>query len=70
MKLLLKQLLNPGGKLLARLCAPHLASSKPISLAADFVFAEAVPGDYLEFGTFKGASFVEAYRHLEKAFVR
>jgi len=64
------RLLSPGAKVLARLCAPYLPSSKPISLAADFVFAEAVPGDYLEFGTFKGASFVEAYRLLEKAYVR
>lgn len=37
----------------------------PISLAADFVFAEAIPGDYLEFGVFKGASFIEAVNKLE-----
>ena len=39
----------------------------PISLSAQFVFSEAVPGDYLEFGVFKGASFIEAVRELELA---
>jgi O-methyltransferase len=39
----------------------------PISLAAHFVYAEAVQGDYLEFGVFKGGSFIEAIRELEAA---
>jgi O-methyltransferase len=42
----------------------------PINLAAQFVFSEAVPGDYLEFGVFKGASFIEAVRELELAHKR
>ena len=68
--LLIKKLLEPLGRALARLISPFLPTNKPISLAANFVFAEAVPGDYLEFGTFKGASFIEAYRLCEKAFER
>lgn len=40
---------------------------EPIRLAADFVCSEHVPGDYLEFGVFRGASFVTAYRALTEA---
>jgi O-methyltransferase len=47
--------------------SPEIA---PIDLAALFVFAEAVPGDYLEFGVFKGASFVEAVKAFEIAYKR
>jgi hypothetical protein len=36
----------------------------PIRLAAQFVYAEAVEGDYLEFGVFRGASFIEAINEL------
>jgi O-methyltransferase len=42
-------------------------TTTPINLAAQFVFSEAVPGDYLEFGVFKGASFIEAIQELEIA---
>lgn len=40
---------------------------KPIYLAAEFVFAENIEGDYLEFGVFKGHSFIEAYHACEEA---
>jgi len=40
---------------------------KPIYLAAEFVFAENIEGDYLEFGVFKGHSFIEAYHACEDA---
>jgi O-methyltransferase len=70
---LIKKALHPVGNLLSRIIKPHLGvehAYKPIHAAADFVFAEAVPGDYLEFGTFKGASFIEAYHRCEKAHAR
>lgn len=40
---------------------------QPIYLAADFIFSENIDGDYLEFGVFKGDSFIEAYEVCEKA---
>jgi len=43
------------------------SSSKPIYIAADFVFSENIIGDYLEFGVFKGHSFIEAYHACENA---
>ena len=36
-------------------------------MAADFVFSENIEGDYLEFGVFKGDSFIEAYHACENA---
>lgn len=39
----------------------------PIYLASDFVCAEYVPGDYLEFGVFRGDSFVAAYHSITNA---
>ena len=40
---------------------------KPIYLAAEFVCAENIDGDYLEFGVFKGHSFIEAFHACEDA---
>ena len=40
---------------------------QPIYLAGDFVFSENIDGDYLEFGVFKGDSFIEAYEVCENA---
>lgn len=51
-------------KILDRVAPPP---STPIKLAATFVFSEGVAGDYLEFGVFKGSSFIEAVKELEFA---
>jgi O-methyltransferase len=51
-------------KFLERVIPPPIT---PIKLAATFVFSEGVPGDYLEFGVFKGSSFIEAVKELEFA---
>lgn len=40
---------------------------QPIYLGADFVCAQYVPGDYLEFGVFRGASFITAYHAITHA---
>jgi len=53
-------------RVMSRLLPPN-SDNVPISLAAEFVFAEVVDGDYLEFGVFKGASFIEAVHKLEDA---
>lgn len=72
-RFILKKIAAQLGPPLARLVQPYLSIQeqiKPIDVAANFVFAEAVPGDYLEFGTFKGASFIEAFHKCEAAFKR
>ncbi len=40
---------------------------QPIYLSADFVCAEYVFGDYLEFGVFRGSSFITAYHAITLA---
>jgi len=42
-------------------------NSLPIFLASDFVCAEYVPGDYLEFGVFRGDSLITAYHVINGA---
>jgi hypothetical protein len=42
-------------------------NSLPIFLASDFVCAEYVPGDYLEFGVFRGDSLITAYHVINSA---
>ena len=37
----------------------------PIDLAAEFICTEQIVGDYLEFGVFKGDSFIDAYHKIE-----
>lgn len=61
-------------KILSRIIAPIINRNfvlkqniQPIFLAADFVFSENIDGDYLEFGVFKGSSFIEAYEACETA---
>jgi len=41
--------------------------SRPIFLAAQYVFSECIEGDYIEFGVFKGSSFIQALTAFEKA---
>jgi len=38
---------------------------KPIDLAAEFICTQQIVGDYLEFGSYKGDSFIEAYHKIE-----
>ena len=39
-------------------------SPMPIDLAAQFICSQKVEGDYLEFGVFKGSSFIKAYKSI------
>lgn len=69
LKTLIKLALRPIRRRLTRMVMydaifRHL---HPIYLAADFVCAEYVPGDYLEFGVFRGSSFVTAYHAITTA---
>ena len=73
MKNLIKQKLLPLRRLAGRFAVHDHDDStierslRPIYLAADFVCSEYVPGDYLEFGVFRGASFVTAYNAITSA---
>lgn len=71
-KMLVKKALHPLRRGLTRLVIwDHdqriLRQLQPIYLAADFVCAEYVLGDYLEFGVFRGSSFITAYHALTQA---
>lgn len=72
MKRLIKKALRPVRKGLTRIVLwdqdnGTVKQLRPIYLAADFVCTEYVPGDYLEFGTFRGSSFITAYHSLTSA---
>ena len=43
------------------------SSTVPIDLAANYTCAEGVEGDYLEFGCFRGDSFIRAYNMITSA---
>jgi len=64
----LKKIVNPLRKFAGRFVIPpanyDITFHSPISIAAEFVCAECIEGDYLEFGVFKGESFIEAYKRL------
>jgi len=68
MKRMLKRLVYPLRKMAGRfMVIDPLSHLRPIDLAANYVCAEAVDGDYLEFGTFRGASFIGAYNSISSA---
>jgi hypothetical protein len=69
MNALIKQAVRPVRRAISRLGMPDmiLKNLHPLYLAADFVCAEEVPGDYLEFGVFRGASFLCAYHAMTAA---
>jgi len=68
MKLYLRNALSMA---VNRYITPHLpatATQPLISKVARFVACEMIEGDYLEFGTYQGASFIQAYRHFKMQF--
>jgi hypothetical protein len=71
MKNLIRQKLLPLRRMAGRFAiqdyGPIERSLRPIYLAADFVCSEYVPGDYLEFGVSRRASFVTAYNAISSA---
>lgn len=71
MKRFLKRLLRPVRRLAGRFVLPMdsdlMKNLMPIHLVATFVCAENIPGDYLEFGVFRGHSFVTAYQAISGA---
>lgn len=73
---MLKKILYPLRKLLTKLILfdekiseqafkDITLSTYPIDIAANYVCSEEINGDYLEFGVFKGWSFVKAYNALK-----
>ena len=56
-----------AGRFVVQNYSPIERNFRPIYLAADFVCSEYVLGDYLEFGVFRGSSFVTAYNAITSA---
>lgn len=69
MKRMIKKMVYPLRKMAGRfILDPNpLSSPRPIDLAANYICAQAVDGDYLEFGTFRGFSFIDAYNSISLA---
>ncbi len=70
MKTIAKKLLRPLRVLGAQFVAPYLnghLDQSPIHLGANYIHAEDIPGDYLEFGVFRGASFTRAFHEITTA---
>ncbi len=63
----MKNILRPLRRLVGRFVAEESFEKelKPVDLAARYICSEDIPGDYLEFGVFKGSSFIEAYHKIE-----
>ena len=68
MRKIIKNILQPLRKLAGRFVAVESFERelKPIDLAARYICSEDIAGDYLEFGVFKGCSFIEAYHKIER----
>jgi len=67
----IKQMIRPWRRMAGRFVIADSYRTerffRPIYLASEFVCAEYVPGDYLEFGIFRGDSFVAAYHAITNA---
>jgi O-methyltransferase len=72
MKQTLKRALYPVRKIAARFVNinPINSDNTIISKAANIIAPEKVEGDYLEFGVFAGASFINAYYILRDVFIQ
>jgi len=64
MKQLLKKLLFPVRKLVTKFVLKEEFYPSPINLASTYIYFENVEGDYLEFGCYKGYSFINAYKFI------
>ncbi len=59
----LKNILYPLRFVLTKLILKNeINDNSPINLAAQYIISEGITGDYYEFGCFKGASFIKAYK--------
>jgi O-methyltransferase len=66
----LKDTLRPLRVAAGRFVVPSEAPTSTIFYkAAEITSAELVEGDFLEFGVFRGSTFIEAYRTLERAYL-
>ena len=64
MKSLLKKILFPLRRLATRFIIKEEFYPSPINLASTYVYFENIDGDYLEFGCYRGYSFINAYKFI------
>lgn len=67
MKSLLKKILFPLRRLATRFIIKEEFYPSPINLASTYVYFENIDGDYLEFGCYRGYSFINAYKFINNA---
>lgn len=54
-------------KLLSKIIIKDLINPSNINLASNYIYTQDIEGDYLEFGCFRGESFIESYFNINKS---
>ena len=62
-----KSFIYPIRYLFTKLLLKELITETHINIAANYIYTQGIEGDYLEFGCFKGESFINAYKNIKIA---